>query len=313
MATAKKNKKPAAKKKTTAKKKPVAKKAAAKKTTVKKKTVAKKKPAAKKTVAKKAAPKKKATAKKATANKKSVVAKKTPYQVTVGPAGYLPPAAASMGVDTPKPSHGLIEGKEVSKQEAMERAAKEMLTRPNPTVFPGPLVLWGDDEHTQAKAAAVIEIAKEIPNCRIIPMPDYRPKYPKIDPEAEINPNHPNLTILHNRIEACIFVGVHCHYANLTLKMIRAGTNCFTIALCAECGHEDAMTTLRDQSAKELLEFADVVRKMRKKMGIKWTPTLPPANPSLTKENYESVGAGEFGEFAPSMIPRRAEVITDTE
>ena len=103
-----------------------------------------------------------------------------------------------------------------------------MLTSPNATIFPGPMVLWAWNEHAVEKAKAVLEIAAQIPNVLIIPMPDYRPKYPKIDPEEVINPNHPNLTIWGNKIEACIFIGVHCHYANLTLKMIRAGTNCCT-------------------------------------------------------------------------------------
>ena len=88
------------------------------------------------------------------------------------------------------------------------------------------MVLWAWNDHAVEKAKAVLEIAAQIPDVMIIPMPDYRPKYPKIDPEEVINPNHPNLTIWGNKIEACIFIGVHCHYANLTLKMIRAGTNC---------------------------------------------------------------------------------------
>lgn len=241
------------------------------------------------------------------------MANKEHYKVVPGPAGYLPPSAAQMGVDTPRPDHGLVEGKEVPKAEAMEAAARAMLTRPNPTIFPGPLVLWGDDEHTQGKAEALLDLAKEIPNCRIIPMPDYRPKYPKIDPEAEINPNHPNLTIQHNKIEACIFIGVHCHYANLTLKMIRGGTNCYTIALCAECGHEDAMATIRDTDAAEIREFTKVVNKLKKELKIEWEPTLPPANPSLTSENYEAVEAGEFGDYAATLLPRRSETITDVE
>ena len=91
-------------------------------------------------------------------------------------------------------------------------------------------------------------------NVMIIPMPDYRPKYPKIDPEEVINPNHPNLTIWGNKIEACIFIGVHCHYANLTLKMIRAGTNCCTMAICAEQGHEDAMLTIRDSDTAQVAD-----------------------------------------------------------
>ena len=157
-------------------------------------------------------------------------------EVLPGPAGYIPTPPAFEGVELPPPGKALLYGKIVDEEIAMREAAKAMLTRKNPTIFPGPLVLWGWNASAMEKAKAVLELATEIPNCRIIPMPDYRPKYPKIDPEAEINPNHPNLTILHNKIEACIFVGVHCHYANLSLRMIRAGTNCFTIALCAEMG-----------------------------------------------------------------------------
>jgi hypothetical protein len=97
------------------------------------------------------------------------------------------------------------------------------------------------------------------------PMPDYRPKYPKIDPEEVINPN---LTIWGNKIEACIFIGVHCHYANLNLKMIRAGTNCLTMAICAEQGHEDAMLTIRDSDIIQLRKTAQVFKRVRKEMGI---------------------------------------------
>jgi len=121
----------------------------------------------------------------------------------------------------------------------------------------------------------VFDLAAEIPDVMIIPMPDYRPKYPKIEPEEEINPNHPNLTIWHNKIEVCIFVGVHCHYANLTLKMIRAGTNCLTAAVCAEQGHEDAMLTIRDSEETKIRRLAQVIRKVRESMKIP-APTRPP-------------------------------------
>jgi hypothetical protein len=103
----------------------------------------------------------------------------------------------------------------------------------------------------------------------IIHMPDNTPNYPKIDPEEVINPNHPNLTIWGNKIEACIFIGVHCHYANLTLKMIRAGTNCCTMAICAEQGHEDAMLTIRDSDTAKIKRVAQIFKKVREEMGIK--------------------------------------------
>src|SRR3970040_349755 len=101
------------------------------------------------------------------------------------------------------------------------------------------------------KAKALLEIAAQIPDVMIIPMPDYRPKYPKIDPEEVINPNHPNLTIWGNKIEVALFIGIHCHYANLALRMVRAGTNCLTVDYCYDI-HEDAMLSVQDLDVKQL-------------------------------------------------------------
>jgi len=186
------------------------------------------------------------------------------YKVLPGPEGILPPAAASMGVILPEEGEGLLEGQIVSEDAAMIGAAKALLTRKNPTLFPGPLMIWGWTEHTRDKEDPFFQVAREIPGVRIIPMPDYRPIYPKIDPEAVINPCHPNLTIWHNKIEACIFIGVHCHFANVTLKIVRGGTNCFTIALCAEAGHEDAMASVPNVGVEKLEKFAGVLRKLKK-------------------------------------------------
>ena len=124
-----------------------------------------------------------------------------PYVLKPGPEGYVPPAAASMGIELPDPGEGLLYGKRVPEEQVMEEAAKQMLTRKNPTVFPGPLVLWAWNPHVNGKAESVMEIARAVPDCMIIPMADYRPKYPKVDAEEAINPNHPNLTIWHNKIE----------------------------------------------------------------------------------------------------------------
>lgn len=192
----------------------------------------------------------------------------TPYRVVTGPEGLLPPAATIMGVSLPEEGEGLVEGGIVTEAEALEKAAIALLTRKNPTLFPGPLLLWGWNDHTNEKSKYFFDVAKEIPGVRIIPMPDYRPIYPKIDPEAVINPCHPNLTIQHNKIEACIFIGVHCHYASITLKMIRAGTNCFTIALCAEAGHEDAMVSVPNFDIEKLVLFKEALIKVKKE-GVK--------------------------------------------
>ncbi len=189
--------------------------------------------------------------------------------VAPGPQGFHPPSAAELGVLTPESGKGLKFGHIVEEERAMEAMARAMFTRKNATIFPGPMVLWAWNDHAADKAKAVLELAAQVPDVLVIPMPDYRPKYPKVEPEEVINPNHPNLTIWGNKIEACIFIGVHCHYANLTLKMIRAGTNCWTSAICAEQGHEDAMFTVRDSDAAKIRRVAAVFKRVREEMGIK--------------------------------------------
>ena len=94
-------------------------------------------------------------------------------------------------------------------------------------------------------------------------MADYRPKYPRVNPEVEINPNHPNLTIWHNKIDVCLFVGVHCHQSNIALKMIRGGTRCYTIALCTFAGDDEANITIRDLTARKILSLAEAVTRLK--------------------------------------------------
>ena len=184
------------------------------------------------------------------------------YEVKAGPEAFLPPAAATMGNVLPDPGEAHIGGKVVDEDEAYEKAARMVLGARVPTIFPGPLVLWKWNDHVAEKAKAIRELALEAP-MRIIPMADYRPKYPKIQQEVEINPNHPNLTIWHNKIDVCIFIGVHCHMANLSLKIIRGGTNCYTIAMCAMAGHEDACLSFRDADLKMINKLKDTIKKLK--------------------------------------------------
>jgi CO dehydrogenase beta subunit/acetyl-CoA synthase epsilon subunit len=184
------------------------------------------------------------------------------YRVVAGPEAYFTPAAARMGIVLPEPGEGHIEGRIVSEEEAMEFAARKLIEAKNPTIHPGPLVLWNWNEKAAKTAKAIKVLADAIP-ARMIPMADYRPKYPKINAEVEINPNHPNLTIWHNKEDVCVFVGVHCHMANLSLKIIRGGTSCFTIALCSQAGHEDANLSLRDLSPEKVLRLAEWVSKLK--------------------------------------------------
>jgi hypothetical protein len=194
----------------------------------------------------------------------------TDYRVLPGPEHFLPPAAASMGIRLPNPGEAHIHGTIVPEERAMEEAARQFLMASVPTIFPGPLVLWAWNEKAAKKATAIRHLYETIKECvspgqkaMLIPMPDYRPKYPKINPEIEINPNHPNLTIWHNKIDTCMFVGVHCHQANLSLKIIRGGTSCYTIAMCAQAGHEDAMLSFRDATPEKIMRLADWVKKLK--------------------------------------------------
>jgi len=61
---------------------------------------------------------------------------------------------------------------------------------------------------------------------------------------------------------------VHCHQANLALKIIRGGTNCYTIAMCAQAGHEDACLSFRDATAEKIRKLMEAVIKLKSE-GVK--------------------------------------------
>lgn len=185
----------------------------------------------------------------------------------LGPSGYSPyPKAVYEGAVEIIEGKALLFDELVDEEIAMREAAKAMLTRENPTIFPGPLVIYAWDEETKKKAKLVKELA-EIFGAKIIPMYDYRPKYPKINPEVEINPNHPNLTIWHNNIKACLFIGEHCHYANVALKIIRAETDCLTIVICDRDIHEDAMISLKLEDVPALEKFVKIAKEVKQELG----------------------------------------------
>lgn len=213
--------------------------------------------------------------------------------IVPGPAGYAPPSAMEMGVEIPDPGDGLLYGNIVPEDKVIEEMARQLFTRKNPTIFPGPLVIWAWDKGWMEKGQSVLRLAAEIPNVMIITMADYRPQYPTINPEETINPNHPNLTIWHNKIEVCLFIGVHCHYANLTLRMIRYGTNCLTCVICHDA-HEEAMLSVRDFDVKKMDHIVDVFRRVRRELRIpmpkdgktvRLTPTQVRLNGGITHEN----------------------------
>ena len=214
----------------------------------------------------------------------------------LGPIGLLPPSAAAQGIFHPEKCSGmdLVEGEHVPTDEAIKKAAHEILTRRNPTLFPGPMIVWGWNKETDHKAELAMDLVKEVPGMNVITMPDYRPIYPKIDPETVINPCHPNLTINHNKIETCILIGIHCHFANITLKMIRANTNCYTMAFCAYDGHEDALISLNDLSGEKLIKVTEAVRKAKKDGVEPWGFTKE------GKEELEETAARKKADLNPA-------------
>lgn len=191
------------------------------------------------------------------------VTQKRKGPIQPGPGSLLPPAAASLTDRFPVPGEGWLEGDIVSDDVLIPHIAERILTGRNPTFFPGPLLLWGWTEATRIRAAAALELVGAIPGINVIPMPDYRPIYPKIDPEALINPCHPNLTLWHNKIEVGLFMDAHCHFVNVMMKMIRAGTNCYTIALCANDTHEDAIASLGWVDLAKLAKLRDAIVALR--------------------------------------------------
>jgi hypothetical protein len=181
------------------------------------------------------------------------------YKVVQGPEAYLAPAAAIMGVVLPDAGDAIVEGEVVPEAGAIELIARKLKDAKNPVICPGPLIVWQWSDSAGPKAAAVKELA-EACNAKILPMQDYRAK--RINPAAEISPNHPNVTILHNEIDVCVFVGVHSHFENFALRLIRGGTSCYTIALCDYAASDEAMVSLRDTDAGKIKNITSILRKL---------------------------------------------------
>ena len=218
-------------------------------------------------------------------------------KLSVGPLGLIPPSAAAMGIFQPERGSGyqLVEGEHVPEDKAIETLAIKLLSTRNPTLFPGPLVVWGWNKEAEHKAELALKLVAEVPGMNIIPMPDYRPIYPKIDAEAVMNPCHPNLTIQQNKIEVCAFIGVHCHFANVTLKMIRANTNCYTMALCQYDGHEDALLSIRDLDSAKLEKIIATIKDVKKSGKV-----TPWAFTPEGKEELEEIAARKAKNKAPA-------------
>lgn len=69
------------------------------------------------------------------------------------------------------------------------------------------------------------------------------------------------------------FYRVHCHFANITLRMIRANTNCYTQAWCAYDGHEDALLAIRDFDSAKIEKIKQAIIKLKQGGLTPWAET----------------------------------------
>jgi hypothetical protein len=73
------------------------------------------------------------------------------------------------------------------------------------------------------------------------------------------------------------------------------------------------MASIRDTHASDIRKFKDIVVEERNKLGIEWTPTPPPMNPSLDKEDFESLSPADYGEYRSLIMSRKGEHVTEVE
>ena len=59
--------------------------------------------------------------------------------IDVGSAGFHPPSAMELGVTHPDSGYELLYGRHAQQDEVIAEFARQLLTRKNPTIFPGPL------------------------------------------------------------------------------------------------------------------------------------------------------------------------------
>ena len=78
-------------------------------------------------------------------------------------------------------------------------------------------------------------------------------------------------------------------------------------------GHEEAMASINDLHANDLRRFKEIVIEERKKLGIEWTTTEPPRNPSLQKEDNSTLSPVDYGEYRSLIMTKKGEHVTDVE
>jgi thiamine pyrophosphate-dependent acetolactate synthase large subunit-like protein len=166
-------------------------------------------------------------------------------------------------VPHPEKGKAIVEGKMVPEEEAFKKIAEVCLNARKPVIItPGRIILWTWEEGAPEKARVLRRLAALI-GAEILPIFDVRPDYPQTRTAVEINPFHGDLVIGHNRYDVAVFMGVDCPYADVALKIIRDGTDIYTIALCGRIGHVDARITLCQTGLDKVEKLIQVINKVK--------------------------------------------------
>ena len=152
-----------------------------------------------------------------------------------------------------------IEGKAVSYEQALEELAQWIERSQNPTLVVGPLLFWDwQEEELRKKAQAVKKLIQKVKKFQVKVLPDYRPKLKKYDPSLEMDPPNPHETILHDKNDLTVLVGVHCYRTDFVIRLLKKHTKTKVVTLCGLYGHPEAhlSTSFTDESKlAKLLEL----------------------------------------------------------
>jgi len=152
-----------------------------------------------------------------------------------------------------------IEGKAVSYEQALEELAQWIERSQNPTLVVGPLLFWDwQEEELRKKAQAVKKLIQKVKKFQVKVLPDYRPKLKKYYPSLEMDPPNPHETILHDKNDLTVLVGVHCYRTDFVIRLLKKHTKTKVVTLCGLYGHPEAhlSTSFTDESKlAKLLEL----------------------------------------------------------
>jgi len=165
----------------------------------------------------------------------------------------------------PVVNKAIVDEQDVDDDIALHEIALKALNAKKPVIVSSArIMMWSFEEGTWEKARVIRKLADAI-GAEILPIFDIRPEFPTVKSAVEINPFHGDLVIEHNKYDVAIFCGIDCSYADVALKIIRAGSSCYTIALCGHMGHVDASITLRDATIDKLNKLVEIISEIKAK------------------------------------------------